>query len=106
MKLQAWMPDAVIILMTPISGVYDEAGVVDGDFDNSQALLMHKLANVVKDISSRMSISSFDIYSRDGINSLNRTTYIYDKIHPYTEKGSKAIARTIVGLMKSMLTEL
>ena len=106
MKLQAWMPQARIILMTPISGVYATNDGLDGDFDNTQAALMHKLAGVAEDIASRMSIPVIDNYSNDGINSLNRTSYIYDKIHPYTAKGSKALAASVIGQMKTILPAL
>lgn len=106
MKLQAWMPQARIILMTPISGVYATDDGLDGDFDNTQSALMHTLAGVVKDIASRMSIPVIDNYSNDGINSLNRTSYIYDNIHPYTAKGSKALAASVIGQMKTILPAL
>lgn len=106
MKLQAWMPQARIILMTPISGVYATDDGLDGDFDNTQSALMHTLAGVVKDIASRMSIPVIDNYSNDGINSLNRTSYIYDNIHPYTAMGSKALAASVIGQMKTILPAL
>lgn len=106
MKLQAWMPQARIILMTPISGVYATDDGLDGNFDNTQSALMRKLASVVADIASRMSVPLIDNYGRDGINSLNRTAYIYDNIHPYTAKGSKALAASVIGQMKTILPAL
>lgn len=106
MKLQAWMPQARIILMTPISGVYATDDGLDGNFDNTQSALMRKLASVVADIASRMSVPLIDNYGRDGINSLNRTSYIYDNIHPYTAKGSKALAASVIGQMKTILPAL
>ncbi len=106
MKLQAWMPQARIILMTPISGVYATDDGLDGNFDNTQSALMRKLASVVADIASRMSVPLIDNYGRDGINSLNRTSYIYDKIHPYTANGSKALAASVIGQMKTILPAL
>lgn len=104
MKLQTRLPNAKIIIMTPISGVYAESGVLDGDFDNTQSALMLKLAKTVKDIAMRMSIPCIDNYANDGINSLNRTEYIYDNIHPYTEKGSKAVAASIIGQLKTIIS--
>lgn len=106
MKLQAWMPNAKIILMTPISGVYSTADGLDGNFDNAQSALMFSLRNVVADIAARMSISCIDVYGNDGINSLNRTSYIYDNIHPYTAKGSKAIAAAVIGQLKQIIPAL
>lgn len=106
MKLQAWLPQAKIILMTPISGVYATAEGLDGNFDNTQSALMYKLATIVKNIASRMSIPVIDNYSNDGVNSLNRTSYIYDNIHPYTANGSKALAASVIGRMKTILPAL
>ena len=106
MKLQAWMPQAKIVLMTPISGVYETAGDLDGNFDNTEAVNMKKLADTVLDIAFRMSIPTINIYGTDGINSLNRTDYIYDTIHPYTDSGCKQIARSIIGGLKGILPEL
>lgn len=106
MKMQAWMPNAVIVIMTPISGVYATSDGLDGNFDNTQSALMAKFAKCVKDVAFRMSIPCIDVYGTDGINSLNRTRYIYDNIHPYTDNGNTAVARAIIGGLSSIVANI
>ena len=106
MKFQAWMPNALLILMTPISGVHATASALDGNFDNTEAAKMRKLANAVKDVAFRMSIPCIDNYGNDGINSLNRTQFITDTIHPYSVAGRKMIARNIISAMLSIIPRL
>lgn len=106
MKLQAWMPDAKVILMTPVSGVYATSGEVDGNFDNEQAALMYQLRGEVLSIASRMSIPCIDNYGTDGINSLNRTRYIADNIHPTTARGRDALAMSVIGGLISIIPNI
>lgn len=106
MKLQVWMPQARIILMTPISGVYATAAGLDGNFDNTESAKMKKLAECVKDVSSRMSIPCIDNYGNDGINSLNRTSYISDTIHPYTDAGCKCVAISVIGGLNGIIPSI
>ena len=105
MKLQMWMPQARIIIMTPISGVYASSGVIDGDFDNTQSVLMQTLAECVKNVSFRMSIPCIDNYGTDGINSINRTTYISDNIHPNAD-GNTMLAQSVIGGLLGIIPNL
>lgn len=43
-----------------------------------------------------MSITCIDNYGNDGINSLNRTSYITDAIHPYSDAGCNKVARSVI----------
>ena len=100
MKLQAWMPNAIIILCTPISG-NGTTGQLNPSLttDNN----MRKLADMVREMSRIMHIPCIDVNCNDGINGLNRTRYIQDTIHPYLADGKKMIARAIIGGLKTIL---
>lgn len=102
MKLQAWMPQAVLILCTPISG-RGTTGALKPTLTDTD---MEHLANDVREISTLMSIPCIDVYHNDGINGLNRTDYITDTIHPYTEGGKMMVARAMIGGMKNILPML
>ena len=97
MKLQAWMPNAVIILGTPING-QGTTGQLRLDAGG-----LYKQVQHVKNVGLRFSIPVIDVYATCGINGLNRTDYITDNIHPYSVEGSKMIARAIIGGMKTIL---
>ena len=97
MKLQAWMPNAVIILGTPING-QGSTGKLRPDANG-----LYKQVEHVKNVGLRFSIPVIDVYATCGINGLNRTVYITDTIHPYSVAGSKMIARAIIGGFKTIL---
>ena len=99
MKLQAWMPQAIIVLMTPISGK-GETGQL-----NKQLTVpaMQNVAEKVRFVHELMSIPLIDMYGYDGINGLNRTTYITDTIHPYSVAGANMLGRVVVGGLKNIL---
>ena len=97
MKLQAWLPNAVIILGTPING-QGTTGQLRPDANG-----LYKQVQHVKNVGLRFSIPVIDVYATCGINGLNRTEYITDGIHPYSVVGSKMIARAIIGGFKTIL---
>lgn len=94
MKLQMWMPQAVIVVCTPISG----NGTI-GQL-NKTGFGLYRAVAPTKDACLKMSIPCIDVFGTDGINGMNRTSYIADGIHPYTKEGSKMIARAIIGGLK------
>lgn len=100
MKMQLWMPNAVIVLMTPISGVYNASNVVGTNLDYGS---MNILAEAVRDMHKKLSIPMIDVYATTGINVLNRNKFISDTIHPRKEAGSKMIARAVIGGLNSIL---
>ena len=100
MKLQAWMPNAVIILGTPING-QGTTGQLRPDAGG-----LYKQVQHVKNVGLRFSIPVIDVYATCGINGLNRTDYITDSIHPYCVEGSKMIARAVIGGFKNILPKL
>ena len=105
MKLQAWMPQALIVLMSPISGVYVNGNDGVKDLENPESAKMKKLAETVKDIAFRLSVPFIDVYGTDCINSLNKKlrNYITDGIHPYSDSGCKVIARAIISGLQSIV---
>lgn len=99
MKLQLWMPQAIIVLTTGVSG-HGNTGELSTNI-NSSGLL--KIAQAVRDMGKLSSIPVIDTFAADGINGWNRTKYIADTIHPYTEAGGKMLARAVIGGMKTIL---
>lgn len=106
MKLQAWMPNALLVLMTPISGVYINGNENVKDLENVESAKMKTLAEVVEDIAFRMSIECIDVYGTDGINSLNHSQFITDGIHPYNDAGCKKIARAVISGLNPIVPNL
>ena len=106
MKLQAWMPQALIVLMTPISGVYINGNENVKDLENTESAKMKTLAETVENIGFRMSIPVIDVYGNDCINSLNHSQFITDGIHPYNDAGCKKIARAIIGNLNCIVPNL
>lgn len=94
MKLQMWMPQAIIVVCTPISGKGATGQL------NKTGFGLYTAVAPTKDACLKMSIPCIDVFGTDGINGMNRTSYIADGIHPYTKDGSKMIARAIIGGLK------
>ena len=101
LKLQTWMPNAVIIVATQLSGIWltqgengthqlvsDKSGLTEGEF-----------ALKIAEAARYMSVPVIDINGLTGINQWNRTRFITDNVHPYTNNGNKAMARVFIGEM-------
>lgn len=101
MKLQAWMPQAIIILGTPISGRANGSNA--SELNPALSTTLYAQCSHVKNVASQLSIPVIDVYGTCGINGLNRTKYITDVIHPYCAAGSKMIARAVIAGMKNIL---
>lgn len=101
MKLQAWMPQAIIILGTPISGRANGSNA--SELNPALSTTLYGQCSHVKNVASQLSIPVIDVYGTCGINGLNRTKYITDTIHPYSVAGSKMIARAVIAGMKNIL---
>lgn len=102
MKLQAWMPNAILVLCTPISGRMDSNAGADA-IDTSLKSNMINVARAVKEVANIMSIPLIDVYATDGINGLNRTSYIADAIHPKAPLGNQMVARAIISGLKNII---
>jgi len=98
MKFQAWMPQARIVLITPLSG----RGVT-GQLNMSGLITQEYTKSVsVRKIASIMSIPIIDVNAECGINGLNRTDFLTDQVHPYNTEGNNALAMTILGGAKKI----
>ena len=100
MKLQLWMPNAIIVLTTGISGQGVTGELLPDEVNRS---IFMNIANAVRDMGKLSAIPVIDTFANDGINGWNRTTYITDTIHPYTVAGGKMIARAVIGGLKMIL---
>ena len=103
MKLQLWMPNAIIVLTTGISGQGVTGELLPDEVNRS---IFMNIANAVRDMGKLSAIPVIDTFANDGINGWNRTTYITDTIHPYTVAGGKMIARAVIGGLKSIIPNL
>lgn len=101
MKLQLWMPNAIIVLLSGISG-QGTAGELNMNINGG----LGRTAQAIREMSNLTSIPCIDTFSTNGINGWNRTTYIADSIHPYTVAGSKMFARAVIGGLKSILPNI
>ena len=101
MKLQLWMPNAIIVLLSGISG-QGTTGKLNTDINGG----LKQTAQAIREMSHLTSIPCIDTFATDGINGWNRTTYIADSIHPYTVVGSKMFARSVIGGLKGILPHI
>lgn len=108
MKLQAWCPNAVIIVGTPPNGratsnpnsnettwCKNELGLYYIDY-------VEKQEKVLKDFG----VPCIDVYGTANVNPFNRVDYITDWVHPYSDKGCKALARSVIGGLKSIIPNI
>lgn len=103
LKMQAWMPNAILVLCTPISGRYSPAEDININLTDTD---MELIADIVRDMAKLMSIPLIDMYATDGINGLNRLRYISDSIHPYKLDGKKMLARAVIGGLKGIMPNI
>lgn len=97
MKMQAWMPQAVIVVGTPLSGRGTE-----GYIGTTLGAGEYTKSEYIKEVAKMCSIPLIDVYAACGINPWNRTKYISDSVHPYLEDGKKMLARAVVGGLTSI----
>ncbi len=120
-KLQQWMPQAKIILCSPIGGgsyvTCDNAvenGVKTSVLPTSgrESMTLEKIARIMEDAAWRMNVPYFNIYRDTSISMFNRNMMIADGVHPYilTDKGgvihntaNDLMALTIAGKMNTIL---
>ncbi|MGL5379957.1 SGNH/GDSL hydrolase family protein, partial [Clostridium sp.] len=106
MKIQAYSPNSIIVLGTQLSG----QGVTGSNrvdmITNSLGLTPYDYAKAMKEVANEFSIPVIDVFSLTGINQFNRKKYITDSVHPYSENGKKAIARTIICGLKNVMPNI
>lgn len=91
MKMQAWMPNATIIIGTPLNG---QTGIAEGIKPETLPDEYEK-SIAIKEIASKFACPVIDVFGTCGINVLNSPEYITDGTHPYSEAGCAALGRAI-----------
>ena len=102
MKMQAWMPNAVIVLATPLNGQTNQSGQIRPNYIPDE----YEKGIKVMEIARKFGTPCVDVFGTCGINTLNSPTYITDGTHPYNTEGHKALARAIIGGLKSIMPKL
>lgn len=99
MKMQAWMPNAIIVIGTPLNGQTNDAGhikpsTIPDEYEKSLAII---------ETARKFGCPVIDVFGTCGINVLNSDDYISDGTHPYTEAGCIMLARSIIGGLAGIL---
>lgn len=95
MKFQVWMPNALIIVGTPLSGRgVDNSGT---SYNYTVVTEEYNKANYITTTTGRLSIPTVDVYKESGINGWNRPIYMTDGVHPFNQAGANMLSRTVSG---------
>lgn len=99
MKFQAWLPNAIIVLGTPLNGnVETNPPTIRPNYIPDE----YYKKDYIKTVASIFGIPCIDVFSTCGINVLNAPNYLSDSVHPFTENGCKMLARTVIGGLKTI----
>ena len=112
-KLQEKVPDAVIVLVSPLSGrgpeTEDDSVPANSDTDqfavNDLGLTTKDYRDAMEEVAEAMSIPFIDVYGTTGINQWNRSEYIRDIVHP-SDLGGMAIARSVIAGLEDIKPNL
>jgi hypothetical protein len=99
-KIQERLPNATIVLMTPI-----QAATAIGDPTprlNFDGLPVSDYAKAVREVADYIGCALIDVYKNSGINLHNTFQTSGDGIHP-TVAGHKLISKAVIGGLKSLL---
>lgn len=96
MKMQAWMPNAIIIIGTPLNGQTNQRGINRPDYVPDE----YEKSIIIKDVANKYGCPVIDVFGTCGINTLNSSRYITDGTHPYSEDGLMMLARAVIGGLK------
>ena len=91
-KLQAWCPNARIVIGTGVSG--RGSNDAHNTTDLSLSMSLQGKQEIVKRIANIISTPCIDIWGTDGINIFNRSKYIKDGVHPNND-GNVELANAI-----------
>ena len=104
-KIQEKVPQAVVVLASPLSGrgPEPEEGASLPDNRDTDAFVVNDLGlttedyrDAMEEVARAMSIPFIDVYGTTGINQWNRSQYLRDVVHP-SERGGMALARAVIG---------
>ena len=96
MKLQAWMPQAVIIIATPLSAPNKGVGASNANTNvpyivpsgAQQGLTIESYADAAIEAARYLSIPVIDVYGECGINHFIRDHHLIDSAHPSAQNGN------------------
>ena len=96
MKLQAWMPQAVIIIATPLSAPNKNPGATNANTNvpfvvpsgDQQGLTIEDYADAAMKSAMYLSTPVIDIFGNTGINHFNRSHHLVDAVHPSSQNGN------------------
>ena len=91
MKMQAWLPNAIIVLGTPLNGQTNDAGHIKPDAIPDE----YQKSKLIEEIGKMFGCPVVDVFGSCGINVLNSPTYITDGTHPYNKSGVMMLGRTV-----------
>lgn len=105
-KIQEWVPNAVIVFASPLSGRGPESETKMHDNMtkpqyNGIGLTTQDYANAMEEVCEYFSVPYIDVFGETGINCFNRSQYISDTVHP-NDEGGKAIARVMIGRLDDL----
>ena len=100
MKMQALLPNAVIVLGTPCGGRGTTGALNPGQTSSENYNV--ELKDLVLAVGSQFGVPVIDVFGTSGINGLNRNQYIYDGIHP-NKYGNAMLAKAVIGGLKGIL---
>lgn len=106
LKLQTRCPNALIVFGTSWSGrghsSSDNPNADSTYYDETSGQKIWEEGNLVKQIADYFSIPCVDVWANTGVNPFNRSQFNADVIHPYLEKGKKALARAVICGLKQI----
>ena len=102
-QIQERCPNAILIVMSPVGGRGEAAGVnMTEPVYNQSKLTTEDYAIACKEVAHSLSIPFIDVFGESGINQFNRAMYITDTVHP-NDAGGKKMARVIINGMNRIL---
>lgn len=104
MKMQAWMPNALIVIGTNLSGRGDDGEGPTMDFVSD--IPEYEKSIIEKEMAARMSCPCIDVFASGGITPWNRDEFISDAVHPYSDAGEMMLGRTVASGLIGILPKL
>lgn len=101
MKFQFWMPNALIIIGTNLSGRGDGTSI-----STNLEISEYDKSIIEKEMASRMSCPCIDVFATSGISPWNRNLYMADAVHPYLDAGEMMLGRTVASGLTSIIPKL
>lgn len=98
MKMQAWLPNALVIIGTPLNAQTKETGTIRPDIFPDE----YEKSNAIIDTARKFGCPQIDVFGSCGINVLNGPNYLYDGTHPYKEEGKRMLARAVCGGLRGI----